>query len=271
MPARGENISKILVLLLIQLPEHPLDEDLGEADDRVQRRPELVRHVREELRLVTIRDLELLTLLLDLPKEPRVLEREGRLGGEGLEQLDNLRRELPGRPPIDDEPADDVVLAQHRHRQQGPIARAQQRVAQTAPVDALLRDVRDLDRLAVLGHPPCRALTLADGRRPEQLHELVVEILRGQKVEFFPRLVELVDRARVGAGELVRAGDDRRQHRLEVERRAHRAADLAERLQLLHRPAQRARPLLQLLEQADVLDGDDRLVGERLQQLDLLV
>jgi hypothetical protein len=59
-----------LVLLLVQVSEHPFAQDLREPDDRVQRRPQLVGHVGEELGLVLAGDFELATLLLDLPEEP---------------------------------------------------------------------------------------------------------------------------------------------------------------------------------------------------------
>ena len=93
MPARGQDVLQVLGLLLVHLPEHPLGQHLREAEDRVQRRPQLVGHVGEELGLVAARGLELPALVLDLPEEPSVLDGEGRLGGEGLEQLDDLRRE----------------------------------------------------------------------------------------------------------------------------------------------------------------------------------
>jgi hypothetical protein len=48
-------------------------------------------------------------------------------------------------------------------------------------------------------------------------------------------------------------------------------AHLAERAHLLERLAEVSRALLQLGEQAHVLDGDDRLIGERLQERDVLV
>jgi hypothetical protein len=65
--------------------------------------------------------------------------------------------------------------------------------------------------------------------------------------------------------------DDGTEDCLQVQRRANRLANLPEGLQLLHRPGQLVRPRLHLLEQADVLDGDHRLVRERRHQLDLLV
>ena len=66
--------------------------------------------------------------------------------------------------------------------------------------------------------------------------------------------------------------DDGVEHRLHVRRRA---ADDAEHLGrcrlMLQRLAQFRVALLDFLEQAHVLDGDDRLVGEGFEQLDLLV
>jgi hypothetical protein len=48
-------------------------------------------------------------------------------------------------------------------------------------------------------------------------------------------------------------------------------ADLPERLEFLDGPSQLLGARLEFLEQANVLDGDHRLVGEGLKQLDLLV
>ena len=93
MPARGQDVLEVLGLLLVHLPEHPLGQHLREAEDRVQRRPELVGHVGEELGLVAAGRLELPALVRDLAEEARVLDGQRRLGGEGLEQLDDLRRE----------------------------------------------------------------------------------------------------------------------------------------------------------------------------------
>ena len=61
------------------------------------------------------------------------------------------------------------------------------------------------------------------------------------------------------------------EHGLEVEGGADRLADLAERLELADRARQVLGARLQGLEQPDVLDGDHRLIGERLEELDLLV
>ena len=64
--------------------------------------------------------------------------------------------------------------------------------------------------------------------------------------------------------------DEGAEDRLQVDRRARDdPQDLGRRRLLLQRLGRVAVALLQLLEQAGVLDGDDGLVGERLQQLDL--
>ena len=43
------DVLQVVVLLLVELAEHPLEQHFGEADDRVERRAQLVRHVGEEL------------------------------------------------------------------------------------------------------------------------------------------------------------------------------------------------------------------------------
>ena len=63
---RGEYVVEVLLLLLVDLTEHPLAQHLREPDDRVERRPQLVRHVGEELRLVPARRLELAALQVKL-------------------------------------------------------------------------------------------------------------------------------------------------------------------------------------------------------------
>ena len=75
-----------------------------------------------------------------------------------------------------------------------------------------------------------------------------------------------VDHAGIEPRQLDRARDDGRQNRFEIQRRADRLPDLAQGGELLHRARQRVRARVQLLEEAHVLDGDDRLVGERHEQ-----
>ena len=59
MAPGGEDILGVFGLLLIQLAEQSLAQDFGEADDRVERRAQLMGHVGEEFRLVPVRRFDL--------------------------------------------------------------------------------------------------------------------------------------------------------------------------------------------------------------------
>jgi hypothetical protein len=60
-------------------------EHLGVPDDRVQRRPQLVRHVCQELRLVLAGDLQRTVRLLKLLEQPGVLDGDDGLVREHLQ------------------------------------------------------------------------------------------------------------------------------------------------------------------------------------------
>ncbi len=64
------------------------DHHLGQADDGVERRAQLVAHAGEELRLVFARQLELAVLVLDFVEKPHILNCDHGLIGERGEQLD---------------------------------------------------------------------------------------------------------------------------------------------------------------------------------------
>ena len=94
-------------------------------------------------------------------------------------------------------------------------------------------------------------------------------MIGGAQEKFFRLLVVFVNRPAVGAAQLDRVGNDSRQHGFEVESRADRLTDFAERFELAHRARQFVGSLIQFLEQPDVLDGDHGLVGEGLKEFDL--
>src|SRR5215471_6463496 len=77
MAARGEHVVEVFLLLRIQLAEHPLQQYLREADDRVERRAQLVRHVGQELRLVSACGLDLPVEPTELYAHPVEVPREG--------------------------------------------------------------------------------------------------------------------------------------------------------------------------------------------------
>src|SRR5207247_8327935 len=102
---------------LVQLAEEPLPEDVGEADDRVQRGPQLVAHVREELTLVpagrgkiAVRLLELSGFRLYLGDQPNVLDGDDRLVREDLDELDLLDAERPHLLAAQEERADPTAV-----------------------------------------------------------------------------------------------------------------------------------------------------------------
>ena len=76
----GEGVHRFLGQRLVEAFLH----QLGVAEDGGERGPQLVAHVGDELRLVLARDLKLAALLRDLFEQPRVLDGDHGLVGEGL-------------------------------------------------------------------------------------------------------------------------------------------------------------------------------------------
>ena len=58
MLARVMDVSEVLLLALVDLAEHLLQENLGEPEYRIERRARFVGHVRQELGLVSTGHLE---------------------------------------------------------------------------------------------------------------------------------------------------------------------------------------------------------------------
>ena len=123
VPPGREDVLEVVLLALVEVTEHPLEQHLGEADDGVERGAQLVRHAREELRLVPARLGELDALPLELLVEAGVRQGDGRLAREGGEQLARLLAERPGGLPPDDEGADDAVGTHERDRDERAPAR----------------------------------------------------------------------------------------------------------------------------------------------------
>ena len=79
-----------------------------------------------------------------LIEQPRILDRDDCLFGEGLQQLDQFSRKLTRLLASDSDHADDVSAPQHWNRQRGAIARCLGcRSKLVVRVDF---DIRDLDR-----------------------------------------------------------------------------------------------------------------------------
>ncbi len=166
---------------------------------------------------------------------------------------------------------DGEAVAQHRNRHDAPVRHGGRGGA--VRVVGIRMDVRmhgrpgrlRIDRAAALPSSRRHRIDPAHGLDPvdrqavmrDEVKELPVEPedpARTRPHRGAPRCRRCVeDGLDVGRG----AGDD--------------AQDLAGRRLLLERLGEIAVSLLQLLEEPDVLDGDDRLVGERLEELDLPV
>jgi hypothetical protein len=195
-----------------------------------------VRHVGEELGLVLAGRLELAALHRDLVEEAGVLDGEGGLGGEGLEDLDGLRGELARGLAEERQAADDLLLAQERHGEESPVTGFPQGGPDMARVGARPRDVPDLGRLA--GHRGAAhgPFPLVEGRRLQRGHDDGIDVLGGADVERLAGHIVLVDGAAIRTREFPRPGHDRLQHGLHVQGGAHGPADLAEARELA-RPA----------------------------------
>ena len=184
----------------------------------------------------------------------------------------DLRRELAGRLPGQGQAADDLVLAEQGHGEERPVAEPDERVPDAALVGPGLGDVGDLDGLAHLGRAPHEPFALPERRRPQGLDERRVVVVRWRAA----RTARRRRRTRRSSSRRAPASWLARETMVSstvstssVELTARLTSPSA--VQLLDRLGQLARPRLQLLEEADVLDGDDGLVGEGLEQRDLPV
>ncbi len=100
--ARREHVVDVGELLVVQLAEHLLVQHLGEADDRVQRRAQLVRHRGQEVRLVPARGLQLLI------QAPQLVAHPVHVGGECTDLVPVRHLHMPcevagrdrGQPPL---------------------------------------------------------------------------------------------------------------------------------------------------------------------------
>ena len=83
-----QNFLEVLFLQIGDLRADSAQDDAGKADDRIQRRAQLVTYIGKKLRLVAVGGLELLVLFLDFLEQPDVFNRDHCLVGEGLKECD---------------------------------------------------------------------------------------------------------------------------------------------------------------------------------------
>ena len=202
-------------------------------------------------------------------EQPHVLDRDHRLVGEGLHQLDLLAGEGAHlRAPQNDD-ADRRPFAHERDTQPRSEAGDSLRIAEgVLPIG---KRVRDMNRVPLQQDPPRQGAPPARYRgRGCKLDELPRHSIVGGKLKM--RAVRTDDTSHVRLAQACGGLGQSIEHRLQVEGRA---ADHLEHVGggglLLEGLGQLAAALLLGLEQPHVLDRDHRLVGEGLHQLDLPV
>ncbi len=236
-------------------------DQLGVAEDGVERRAQLVAHIGEELRLVLARLRELPALVLDLVEQPHVLDRDHRLVGEGGDQLDLLVGKRPDDAAYECEDSDRGAFAQQRHAEHGVEAAELARFDQTV-VRVGLR-IEDMDRRLFLQRAADGATAPGPDRRAlHQFHQ------RGRHAVVRLHAKEaIVGRARdvshVGLAQPHRRFDQRVEHRFEIEGRA------ADDFQHVGGGGLLLQRFAQLAEQTGILERNDALVREGGHQLDL--
>src|SRR4029453_4596232 len=97
------------------------------------------------------RDLELLALLPDLAEQPGILDRQHRLGGEGLQQFNCARGKFARLLPPDHERPDDAICADQRHDETRSKSSAHCDLSHSAW--RLVANICDLQWLSVLDPP----------------------------------------------------------------------------------------------------------------------
>src|ERR1700732_2958301 len=115
--------------LLRRLPINVVNNELGIAEDGVERRSQLVAHIGEKLRFVLACFLKLAAFFLKLSRtqaqfveQAHVLDGDHGLGSEALDQLDLLLRERAHLLAIDHDHPDQLILLEHRSTENSAIA-----------------------------------------------------------------------------------------------------------------------------------------------------
>src|SRR5262249_25555483 len=242
------------------------------GDDRVQYRPQVggragyyPQHFAR-CRLLLQRFGDLRVARLELLEQPHVFDRDDRLAGKSLDQLDLVLRRLAGLRPAEVDHADGFPVAQQGNTQHAaPGAFHRQRVV----VAGVRKDVRFAhDRLRQDDAP-------ADQRRirrarSEQAKRFARPVVR--PFEVYELAVEPEYGGHRAAAQVRGVLQDRLEHRRHIRRRSRNDAEnFAGRCLLLQGLRQIAVARLQLLEQAHVLDGDHGLAGEHAEEIDLLL
>ena len=238
------------------------DQAVGAVGDRVEHRLHVGGRGGDDLQNLGGGGLPL-QRFASFVEQPRVLDRNHSLIGEGLQQLNMMGGKCAGLGAGDADDADRCPLVHQR---------GEQHAAEAAQPPEFLVGGRHVVGLGI-GELNGRSLT--DQRKGRKFGEWPRErrpqrfVRRGigWRIRHQMKLVadETQHRGRERAEQAFCAIRDGRKHRLHVRRRT------GDDLQDLGRRGLPLQRLLRLVEQPCVLDRDHSLVGEGLQQLDVMV
>jgi len=193
------------------------DHHLGQSDDGIKRRAQLVAHAGEELRLVLARHLQLAVLVLDLVEQAHILDRDSGLIGERRRKLDLLIGERPDFGARQGQNANRDPIPQHRYGKRGAIAAQSPRLSES--VFRVGLHIGDMNHPTFQqGSPKCRSPFRLDRHGSHVVDELLREAVGLGAKEHSGLLAGnggLVGIAESGGGFYKRL-----QHRLEIEGRA---------------------------------------------------
>ena len=240
-----------------QLP-HGIDERLEDGVEIERRAADDLEHVRRR-RLLREQFLEVARASLHLVEQPRVLDRDHRLIGEGFEQGHVVGIERAGLLAGDADVSGRRASLHQGHEQHRAMAAQARDVAQPL---RLVLGLGNLHDLAVA--EPRRERELADrARRKRPQRGVGLGVGWRERGEVGDLTLEAPNRRRIAAEQALGAlGNGLENGRCVGRRGGDDLQDLGGRGLALQRS-------LRLVEQPHVLDRDHRLVGEGLDDLDL--
>src|SRR4029077_10028101 len=208
-------------------------------------------------------------LLLEFREQPHVLDRDDRLVGEGFEELYLLARKWSCGFAADRDHSNRVPVPQHRYGKDASVVVGTREGSKL--VLPVLTYVGDMDEgpgqdgaMGATCPPWTRRVRITIGGRAFLGH-----VMRSNKMDQLT--VEREGGTQLGVAQGGGAGVDAVEYRLDIVGGARDdPQDVAGGGLLLQRLGQSTITRLQLREQAHVLDSNDRLVGEGLEERDLL-
>jgi hypothetical protein len=181
------------------------------------------------------------------------LNRENRLRCKCLEKIYNLGGETSHLPAIDRQATHNAIFAKQRNGKKRPIAEPScDGPNSRAPNFPFFQQVNDLDWRLRGSCTSSGTVTQTYRIGAKHLDEFVLHAVAGAQVKFLCCVVVFIDRPGIGSAQLHSMRDNARQHRFEVQIRAHCPSNLVQRTKLIQSPAKFPRPNLYFLFQVGV-------------------